>query len=140
MFTFRRSPTKDKILWLTSPDHIAQAILIFIPLWFGIILANKHNTFETSRSFLVMQMQMTESQWALVSIIFAIIGIMCWATGNRFAMIFQNALLMGWHGMIALCIFLANPITTGSGTYAILAFAATMRAVNLSLSYPAQWK
>src|SRR5690349_13601211 len=107
MFTFRRSPTKDKIMWLTQPDHIAQAVLIFVPLWFCLILATHYNTFETSRSFYVMQKQMTEEQWAMWSGIISVISIFCWATNNRYAMIFQNSILMFWHGLVALCIFLA---------------------------------
>ena len=129
-----RVSTRDKMIWLTSPDHITQAILVFVPMWFCLILATNYNTFETSRSFIVMQSQMTEVQWATVSGVFSFIAVLCWLTGNRYAMIFQNAMLMGWHGLVALCIFLGNPAGTGSGTYAVLAFAATMRAVNLCLA------
>lgn len=140
MFSFQNSPTKHKILWLTSPDHISQAILILIPMWFGFLLLAKFNTFETSRSYFYMQQQMTEMQWAALSLSIALISLICWAAHNRYAMIFQNCLLMGWHGLVALCIFLANPFTTGSGTYAILAFAATLRALNLSLSRDSEWR
>lgn len=129
-----RVSMREKLIWLTNSDHVAQAILVFVPLWFCIILATHYNTFETSRSFIVMQMQMSEGQWATASGLFSLIAILCWATGNQYAMIFQNALLMGWHGLVALCIFLANPVGTGSGTYAVLAFAATMRAINLCLT------
>jgi hypothetical protein len=130
---FTKPSGKDSLIWLTNPDHCAQTVLIFVPLWFCVILGTHYNTFETSKSFFIMQQQMTEVQWALVSGLVSLIAIMCWATGNIYAMIFQNALLMSWHGLVALCVFFANPIGTGSGTYAVLAFAATMRAVNLSL-------
>ena len=140
MFSFRKSPNRHKILWLTSPDHIAQAILILIPAWFGLTLFSKPNIFETSRSYFYIQQQMNEFQWAALSTSIAFISVICWAAHNRYAMIFQNCLLMGWHGLVALCIFIANPITPGSGTYAILAFAATMRALNLSISTDSDWR
>jgi hypothetical protein len=134
MFNSYHSAAKEKILWLTSPDHCAQAVLIFVPFWFGLVLCGQPNTFLSSPSYAIMRMQMSENEWALCSIVISLIAIMCWATNNRYALIFQNALLMGWHGLIALCIFLANPATTGAGTYAVLAFAATMRAINLMLA------
>lgn len=140
MYSFQNAPTSHKILWLTRPDHIAQSILVFVPFWFGIILLNKYNTFETSRAYFYMQMQMTETEWGFFSISCAIIAALCWATNNRYVMIFQNAILMGWHGFVALCIFMAMPFAPATGTYAVLAFAATMRAINLSLSNARNWK
>lgn len=140
MYSFQKSPNSHKILWLTRPDHIAQGILIFIPLWFAIILFNKYNTFETSTVYYYMLRQMEEPNWALFSFVVAIISILCWAVDNRYAMIFQNAILMMWHGLVAICMFLGNPLTPGSGMFAALAFACTLRAIHLGLSDDKNWR
>jgi hypothetical protein len=140
MYSFQKSPTSHKILWLTRSDHIAQGLLIFIPLWFAIILFNKYNTFETSTVYYYMLRQMTELHWAAFSFIVSILSIFCWATGNKYIMIFQNSILMMWHGLVAICLFLGNPFTPGSGTFAALAFACMLRAINLSLSNQIDWR
>src|SRR5690242_11402243 len=116
MYRFQKSPPSHKMLWLTGPDHVTQAVLIFIPFWFSIVLFNKQHAFEASTIYYYMLRQMSEANWACFSCLTVIFATMCWATNNRYALIVQNCILMMWHGLVAICIFMGNPISPGSGT------------------------
>lgn len=120
---------------LTTPDTVAQGVLTGVPFWFCFILSFDGKTFLTSRSYDFMAAITNETNWAIISAAVVTISLVCWWTENYYLMVLQNCILMAWHGLIAMCVFLANPLGTGGGTYAVLAGAATIRAIHLALQH-----
>lgn len=116
---------------ILNVEFVGQIVLTFIPLWFAFILMLQGHTFDTSKTYAMMAIVMSEENWALYSGGMVFVVMACWFSDNYYALLFQNCLLMAWHGLVALCVFLANPLTTGTGTYGILALACTLRAIAL---------
>lgn len=119
----------------STSEFASQLVLTLVPLWFSAVLALHGNTFGTSLSFSYMASIMSEPAWSLLSGGVGLIAAVCWARKTVLTLIFATMLLAFWHGMVALCVFLANPIGTGTGTYALLALAATLRMIGLAHAY-----
>lgn len=115
-----------------AEDRLAWGIVHFtvcaVPAWFAFIFTMPPSTFASNpTAFRVMAEIMTEPQWAMVSGFVAAVGFVSWHLNNIHAWRFASLLLSSWHSLVALCLLQANPQSTGTGTYLIIAIAATAK-------------
>lgn len=123
--------TKRALAALCSSGMVAHLTLLLVPGWFSIILSMEGETFAGSAVYNVMASIMTEPQWAVFSGVAFLSGAWLWSADNRITTVASLGILCFWHGMVATCILLSGTISTGTGTYAILALAATLRMFGL---------
>lgn len=98
-----------------------HAALTAVMAWLALVLALPGDTFGSSRSFSFMQRLGTEDAWAVAFGLvagFGLIGLRAVATWWRLASVL---VLSTAHGVVAICFALGNPLTTATGTYAVLA-------------------
>ena len=108
-----------------GPWHDAQ-LAIHVGLtgvmgWIAGILAWPGETFRTGVAYAVMEQLAPENMWAMAFWLVATIGVVGLITQSRVARLLSVLVLASAHGVLALCFALANPSSTGSGTYAVLA-------------------
>ncbi len=123
--------TKRALAELCGSAAVSHLTLLLIPGWFGLILSFDGDTFSVSKSYSVMAQIMTEYNWALFSGAVFLLSLFLWCHRSRTATIASLGVLCFWHGMVATSILLTFTLTTGTGTYAILALAATLRMFGL---------
>ena len=105
-------------------DHARLAIrvaLTAVMAWLATVLLLPGETFAGSRSFRVMQSLAPENEWALVFSVLACIGSLGIAVRSPLLRMVCGSFVATMHGVVGLCLVLANPISTGAGTYGILA-------------------
>ncbi len=98
-----------------------HAALAAIMGWLGFILILPGDSFVTSSSFNVMSQIADENTWAISFGIAASAGAVGMATSNRKLRLASVLVLSTAHGIFALCLLTANPLSTGLGTYGIIA-------------------
>ena len=98
-----------------------HAALTAVMAWLAVILALPSYTFHTSKSFACMATMGTEPAWAMVFWLVACLGLVGLLTPSRGMRLGSVLVLATMHGVVAGCIALSNPATTGTGTYAVLA-------------------
>lgn len=123
---------------LRDPGAQLNLLLALVPLGWAFILMLDGPTLHLSPAYDVMERLATETQWASFSLLVAMIAFWCDVQGSRGAMVIAKMVLLFWHGMVALCIWLAAPLSTGTMTYAALALVATIRLLGLASSYAAR--
>lgn len=98
-----------------------HAALTTVMVWLAVILALPSDTFSTSKSFAYMAMMGSEPAWAMVFWVAACLGLVGLLTPSRGMRLGSVLVLATMHGVVAGCLALSNPATTGTGTYAVLA-------------------
>lgn len=102
--------------------HAIHAALCAVMAWLSAVLALPGETFGTSMSYRLMAAMGTEEQWAAVFAVVAVAGMAGLAPWPRpLLRLFCVLLLATAHGVVALCFAGANPATTATGTYGVLA-------------------
>ncbi len=123
--------TKRALAALCSSGMVAHLTLLLVPGWFAFILSFDGETFSNGNSYSVMAQIMTEHNWAIFSGATFLASFWLWTHNSRFSNVISLSLLCLWHGMVATSLLLTFTLTTGTGTYAILALAATLRMFGL---------
>ncbi len=123
--------TKRALASLCSSGMVAHLTLLLVPAWFAFILSLEGDTFSTSVAYDVMAQVMNEHHWAQFSLAAFVGAALLWNTNSHITTVASLGLLCFWHGMVATCILLTGTVNTGTGTYAILALAATLRMFGL---------
>lgn len=108
---------------------IVQAGITAIPAWFALVLWVPPATFPTSPSYDLMESLAHEWAWACISAALAAVGFasLLLGAGTRRRLLLHRCAagaLSLFHGTVALCIGVANPASTGTGTYLVLALLA----------------
>ena len=98
-----------------------HAALTAVMAWLALVLALPGDTFENGRSYAVLASMMTEDHWAMAFWLVANIGMVGVTTCNRTLRLGSVLVLATMNGVVAVCLLLANPTSTGSGTYGVLA-------------------
>ena len=98
--------------------HIA---LCAVMTWLSLALSASGDTFATSVSCRLMACIAPEPFWAVLFWAAASIGALGLVVPSRPLRLLCVLLLASAHATVALCFALSNPLTTGSGTYAVLA-------------------
>jgi len=95
--------------------------------WMGFVLILPGLTFGSSPSYSIFVQIGSEEVWALAYFVAALIG--CWGgvSHDWKVKVFSGMVLSMTHGIISMLLLFGNPLTTGSGTYMIIAFAVTLR-------------
>lgn len=107
---------------------VLHLIVSAVPAWFCLVLSWHGDTFATGGgAFAGMAAVASEHAWAIASGLVAVLGGSAWWTRSWPFWVASTVILSAWHGLVALCVFQANPIGTGAGTYALLALAATIK-------------
>ena len=107
--------------WTQDARLAIHAALTAVMAWLGMVLGLPGSTFATSRTFSVMERIGTEEAWALAFWSCALVGGMGLTSRSRGGRLMSVLVLATSHGLVALCLFLANPLTTATGTYVVLA-------------------
>jgi hypothetical protein len=95
--------------------------------WMGFVLLLPGLTFGTNPAYSVFVQLGSEEQWALFYILGAVIGVWGGLTQNWKVKVASGMLLSMTHGIIGTLLFFGSALSTGSGTYLIIAFAVTLR-------------
>ena len=106
------------------PRGSRQAIhlaLCAVMAWLALVLSAPGETFATSMSYRLMASMGSEARWAMAFWAAAGMGAVGLVTPFPLLRLGCVLLLAAMHGVVALCFALSNPLTTGSGTYAVLA-------------------
>ena len=98
-------------------------------VWLSAILLLPARTFDTSVSYALLDALAPEWAWSLVLGAGAGLGLWGLVTPRPFVRHLSCTALSLLHTLIALCMVSANPVSTASGTYIILAFLALGRLV-----------
>ncbi len=98
-----------------------HAALTTVMVWLAVILVLPSDTFSTSKSFAYMATMGSEPAWAMVFWVTACLGLVGLLTPSRAMRLGSVLVLATMHGVVAGCLALSNPATTGTGTYAVLA-------------------
>lgn len=102
--------------------HAIHAALCAVMAWLSVVLALPGETFGTSVSYGVMADMGTEGQWSAAFAAVALAGLAGLAPRLRPLLRLLGVLLLATaHGVVALCLAWANPLTTATGTYGVLA-------------------
>lgn len=105
----------------------AHAFLVAVLIGIGGVLLHPRPTFPGSTSFHAMAEWASEAAWGSAFLCVGIIGVLGIAYAGRYARYARagSALLVGtMHGIFAGFLFWANPVSTGSLTYACIAVFA----------------
>lgn len=98
-----------------------HAALTAVMAWLAVVLAAPGDTFGTSISFRAMAALATEEHWSMAFWLAATLGLIGLTTPHRGMRLGSVLVLATMHGVVAGCLVLGNPATTGTGTYAVLA-------------------
>ena len=107
--------------WLPNARGAIHLALCAVLAWLALLLSAPGDTFPTSVSYRVMAAVASEPRWALAFWAGASVGAFGLATPCRVLRLACVLVLASLHGAVALCFALSNPMTTASGTYAVLA-------------------
>lgn len=98
-----------------------HAALTGVMAWLALVLALPGDTFGTSPTFALMQRLGSEDGWAMVFWLVASIGLTGLGSTARWWRLASVLALSTAHGVVAILFVLGNPLTTATGTYAVLA-------------------
>jgi hypothetical protein len=98
-----------------------HAALTAVMAWLAVILALSSDTFSVSKPFTCMATIGSELAWAMAFWVSACLGLVGLLTPSRGMQLGSVLLLATIHGVVAGCLALSNPATTGTGAYAVLA-------------------
>jgi len=111
----------DALSALRDARLALHAALTMIMAWLAVLLALPSDTFGTSQSYAVMERIAPEPVWAMSFWMVASVGVCGLFTIHRVLRLVSVLVLATAHGVLALSLVLANPATTGTGTYTVLA-------------------
>lgn len=123
--------TKRALAQLCSSGMVAHLTLLLIPAWFCFVLSLEGDTFSSNAVYNVMSQIMTEHNWSIFSGAVFLTSLLLWWNDSRITTVMSLGMLCFWHGMVSTSLLLTFTVTTGTGTYAILALAATLRMFGL---------
>lgn len=106
---------------MPSLKTAVEAMLTGIMAWIGFLLMLPGETFASGSSFSVMQSIAPEVDWGMAAWLVALVGVFGLATPHRLLRLVCLVTVAAAHGTFALCLFLANPWNTGTGTYSLIA-------------------
>lgn len=113
---------------MNDSRHAIHLFLTAVMAWLGFVLAWPGDTFANSSSYGRMSQIATEPVWAMVFWLTATIGFSGLTTQSRLWRLVSVLTVSAVHMIFALLLLSANPISTGSGTYALIAFLGTYLA------------
>lgn len=102
------------------------ALLCVPPIWTCVALAGPDPVFSVSPAYRLMGQLAPEPFWAGGSGIMAFFCILLGVTHERRAVILGALLLGLWHGLVSVCVFVANPTSIGTAPFIVLASIAYM--------------
>jgi hypothetical protein len=111
-----------------NAEFVSQVVIIGIPAWFAFILTFNTEVFATSPAYDYMERLGSQQTWAAITTLLVLICAPMAASNKKYPLIIANLALSFWHLVMASCIFLGSPQSTGSGTYLIIAWAAGTRS------------
>ncbi len=107
---------------LVSDARVAiHLALTAIMAWLAIVLILPGDTFFGNRSFTLMARMASEDHWAMVFWVTASVGLTGLTTRSAILRLTSVLALATMHGVFALLLFCANPVSSGTGTYMIVA-------------------
>ena len=109
--------------------RVVHGTLTLVLAWLALVLAVPPNTFATGVSYDLMERLAPEGLWAAIFGLGAVAGAAGLVMRRPAALALSCAVLCMLHGTFALLILLANPASTGSGTYGLLALLALGRLI-----------
>ena len=98
-----------------------HAALTAVMAWLALVLALPSDTFSSSPSFHVMAAMASEDHWAMAFWLVASVGFVGLLTQDQVLRLGSVLVLATMHGVVAGLFALANPATTATGTYGVLA-------------------
>jgi hypothetical protein len=118
-----------RLIHLRNGILAMQVLLTSIMAWWGIALLRPINTFGSSSSYseFVRVWPHSETKWAGVFFIAALIGVFGLWARNRWARLWAAVVLVAAHGDLAFMSWGGNGASTGTGTYALLAIFGLWR-------------
>ena len=116
-----RGDAEAVVALVNDARDVIHASLTAVLAGIAVILALPGSTFATSRSFDLMARMMPEDKWAMLFWFVASLGLCGIITPSVKLRLASVMALSTMHGAFALCIVLANPVSTGALTYSILA-------------------
>ena len=109
--------------------QVVHGTLTLVLAWLAVVLAVPQRTFPTGTSYAMLEQMAPEGVWAAVFAAGALAGALGLLVRRPPLVALSCAVLCLLHGTFALLILAANPIGTGSGTYALLALLALGRLI-----------
>ncbi len=98
-----------------------HAALTAVMAWLAIVLIIPGDTFASSPTFSLMADLAGEERWAMAFWGAASIGLAGITASSRVFRLVSVLVVATMHGIVAIFFVLGNPVTTGTGTYAIMA-------------------
>ena len=98
-----------------------HAALTAVMAWLAVVLALPGDTFGSSPAFSRMAALANEDHWAMAFWLAASVGLVGLLTPSRGMRLGSALVLATMHGVVAGCLALGYPASTGTGTYATLA-------------------
>lgn len=123
--------TKRALAQLCTSGMVLHLTLLIVPGWFSLVFAFDKDTFVGIPAYSAMESVMSQANWSLFSASMFIIALCLWIHNTTVSNVASLCTLCFWHGMISTCALLSGTVSPGSGTYAILALAATLRMFGL---------
>jgi hypothetical protein len=113
------------------PRFALEMMLLGVPSWFALILAADADTLRSNGVYAVMYRLIPagydpDHAWATISAVVGLVALAGVASHHWLARSIAHLAITGWHGTVALSLWLAYAWNTGTGTYALLAAAATL--------------
>ena len=106
---------------LSDARTMIHAALTGVMVWLSFVLVLPGDTFAKGSSFQLMAKIATEDHWAMAFWIVASVGLSGLTTSSRVLRLLSVLVVSTMHGVFSLLLVLANPLNTGTGTYAIFA-------------------
>lgn len=117
----------DRMLAPVSGWKVVHWLATVVMLWLGFLFCLPGNTFELSPAYYYFLQAGSEGEWAVVFLLVGLGGIIGGVTASLNLKLFAGMILSIAHGVVAVMFLAGSPLSTGSGTYAAIAVAATMR-------------
>lgn len=116
-------------VWLRNGVNVSHLLLTLVMAWCAILLFLPGETLHSSGSYswFVQHWPYNEMGWACLFAIATIIGFIGLFSRNRWIRLACAVLLGSAHGELAYGIYESNPLSTGTGTYALLATLSVWR-------------
>lgn len=108
------------MVWLDARRAIHMALCAVVA-WLALVLALPGATFATSMSYRLMAALAPEQAWSGVFACVAVVGVLGLAARSRVLLLAGVLVLSTTHGVVALCLVVANPLSIATGAYGVLA-------------------
>lgn len=117
----------DRFLAASVGWDVIHWLATGVMLWWGVVLFLPGNTMSVSPSYDIFLSLANEQVWGVFFISSGAFGLWAVFSKTTEVRIVAAMLLSVMHGMVAMLLVLGNPFNTGTGTYAIIAVAVSLR-------------